>query len=453
MQLMIKELKTELDAFSLFKLFKNEKQVIFLDSGMNPENLGRYSIIVFNPFATLKCKRGLVEINKANKRHIKEGKAFAALRELLQEYSFTNTTNLPFIAGGVGYLAYDLCREIENIPETGKDDIDIPDLYFNFYQSSIVVDNLQKKVYATFLNKDNNGENPIEYIETIISSGKLEFPEENLDVNKAIESNFNKEEYLKSIKKVKEYIRQGDVYEVNLTQRFSAPITKTPCEVYASLRGINKAPFAAFMKLDGFSIVSSSPERFIKVKDGNIETRPIKGTIKRGNCSEEDAKNREQLAQSEKDKAELLMIVDLERNDLSRICKKGTLNVEELFKIEEYPTVFHLVSTITGQLKENIDIVDCLNATFPGGSITGAPKIRSMEIIDELEPNLRSIYTGSLGYLGFDGNADLNIVIRTIVIKNQQAYFGVGGAITWDSDPDAEYRETLDKGVALMRVL
>ncbi|SMB96334.1 aminodeoxychorismate synthase, subunit I [Desulfonispora thiosulfatigenes DSM 11270] len=453
MQVIYKEITTYLDDFSIFSLFKNEKEVIFLDSSMKDKILGRYSIIVFNPFLSFKGKESKFKIERGNNIEFSEGSSFEKLRELLNEYQFINDTPLPFIAGGVGYLAYDLCNEIENIPKTTIDDVNIPDIYFNFYKGSIVIDNILNKVYAGHL-KDAECESYFEFVtEKIIKGKTANFNDEKLTKNKNIKANFSKQAYLDTIKKVRNYIKQGEVYEVNLTQRMECPLNKESYDIYQNLRKINKAPFSAFMNLEGITILSSSPERFIKIKDRNIETRPIKGTMRRGRTKEEDEQNKTFLQNSEKDQAENLMIVDLVRNDLSKICKKRTVKVQDLFKIEEYPTVFQLVSTVAGKLKDEVDIVECLQATFPGGSITGAPKIRSMEIIDELEPNQRNIYTGSIGYLGYDGNMDLNIVIRTIVIKENKAYFGVGGAITWDSNEEEEYRETLDKGHALMRVL
>jgi len=238
-----------------------------------------------------------------------------------------------------------------------------------------------------------------------------------------------------------------------MTQRFKTELKYKPIELYKRLREINPAPFASYFDFEDAIIVSSSPERFISIRDGIIETRPIKGTRPRGNTKEEDLKNRLELENSEKDKAELLMIVDLERNDLSRVSKVGSVKVPELFVIEEYATVFHLVSTVHGELKEDITPIECLKYIFPGGSITGAPKIRSMEIIDELEPNRRGIYTGSIGYIDFNGNTDLNIVIRTMILKDDNVYFQVGGGITWESDADMEFEESLDKAKALMEAL
>lgn len=455
MEPIYKEISTELDTFSLFSLFKKEKEVIFLDSSLENKNLGRYSILTFNPFLSFKGKNGKLTVKDGHKEKISTGSSLEKLGELLEKYHIINDTPLPFIGGGVGYLSYDLCREIERIPKKGLDDVNIPDIYFNFYKGSIVIDNILSKVYLGYIDKnDPQCKVFFKYVQDKIKYGtKTTFVKTNIPENKHITANFSKEEYLKAVQKVRNYIKQGEVYEVNLTQRMQSPITRSTYEIFKDLRHTNPAPFAAFMDLEDFSIISSSPERFIKIKDRTIETRPIKGTIRRGKNKKEDEKNKLFLTNSEKDKAENLMIVDLERNDLSKICKPKTVKVTELFKIEEYPTVFHLVSSIIGKLKKDASIVDCLKATFPGGSITGAPKIRSMEIIDELEPNLRNIYTGSIGYIGYDGNVDLNIVIRTIVIKENRAYFGVGGAITWDSEEEAEYIETLDKARALIKVL
>ena len=238
-----------------------------------------------------------------------------------------------------------------------------------------------------------------------------------------------------------------------MTQRFKCKIKEEPFEIYKRLRKGNPAPFAAYLNLENLSVLSSSPERFINLHEGNIITTPIKGTTPRGENEEEDQYYRLQLFNSEKDKSELLMIVDLERNDLSKVCIPGTVKVIELFKIEKYATVFHLVSTISGKLKKDKDFSDLIKAVFPGGSITGAPKIRAMEIIDELEVLNRNIYTGSIGYIGFDGNLDLNIAIRTINIKDETAYFGVGGGITYESDSESEYEETLIKAKALIKAI
>lgn len=450
MDILIEEIKTVLDAFDIYSLFKADNTVTLLDSGMDAEKLGRYSFIGLNAFSTFKYKNGTCTINN----EIFQCKnPFKHLKHLINKYKIENNTDFPYIAGAMGYFSYDLRTVIEDTEALAVEDVKIPDCYFYFYDNAIIVDNLQKKVFVTALGILNSPNHSIKNIKNIISSGtKVKYPKlkEN---NVNFISNFKKNEYIDTVETVRQYIRSGDIYITNLTQRFFCETNKSPYEVYRDLRHINPAPFAAFMNIEDFSIVCSSPERFLEIKNNIVETRPIKGTRPRGKNKEEDLKNKQQLIDSEKDHSELLMIVDLERNDLSKVCKPNSVKVTELFQLEEYSTVFHLVSTVVGELKNEYTAIDCIEACFPGGSITGAPKVRSMEIIDELEPTRRNIYTGSIGYLGFDGNADLNIVIRTILIKNGKAYLGVGGGITWESHKESEYDETLDKAVALMRAL
>jgi para-aminobenzoate synthetase component I len=256
-----------------------------------------------------------------------------------------------------------------------------------------------------------------------------------------------------AVGRVREYIAAGDVFQVNPSHRFEADLKIPPYELYKRLRTVNPAPFASYLNFPGVAIVSASPERFLRVQGDLVETRPIKGTRPRDKNSAEDERLAYELVHSAKDRAENVMIVDLERNDLGRVCRYGTVKVTELAILETFPTVFHLTSTVTGKLRRGKSNIDLLKATFPGGSITGAPKVRAMEIIDELEPTKRSVYTGSIGYLGFNEDMDINIVIRTFLIKEGKAYFQVGGGIIYDSDPEAEYMETLDKARALIRAL
>jgi para-aminobenzoate synthetase component 1 len=267
--------------------------------------------------------------------------------------------------------------------------------------------------------------------------------------------NFTYESYTAAIRRAKEYIAAGDIYQVNLSQRFYAPLQSDGFTLYNRLRTTNPAPFAAYLRhLDVVEVLSSSPERFLRLEaDGLVETRPIKGTIARGATPEEDRRLAEQLQASIKDRAELLMIVDLERNDLGKVCEFGTVRVPELFALESYETVHHLVATVHGRLRAGMGPVDLLRATFPGGSITGAPKIRSMEIIDELEPTTRAVYCGSIGYISAHGRMDLNIAIRTFIVRGGEVFYQVGGGIVADSDPHAEYVETLHKGRGLAAAL
>ncbi|MCC3864042.1 aminodeoxychorismate synthase component I [Terrisporobacter petrolearius] len=443
---MIKEINTKLSAFEIFTIFKDEKDSFILDSAMDKNKLGRYSFISSNPFKTLKYKN-------SNENPLD------FLQEELNKYKVENKTQLPFIGGAVGYLSYDLGNYIEKLPRSAKDDLNGYDLYFGLYDSVIVVDHLKEKTYIAtpdldvkkeenlVLNIENkideaeiNGVNPICYEEKEVSPTKLK-------------SNFTKKEFENSVEKVRQYIKNGDIYQANLTQRFSGKTTLSSYELYRDLRKVSPAPFGAYLNFDDFNILSNSPERFIKCMDKKLETRPIKGTRPRGKNKEEDLKLQEELRNSEKDKAELLMIVDLERNDIGRISKIGSVKVPELFVIEPYANVNHLVATVVGELDEDKDAVDAIKATFPGGSITGAPKIRAMEIIDELEPTQRNAYTGSIGYIGFNGDMDLNIAIRTVIKKEDDVYFQVGGGMTWGSDPREEYQETLDKAQSIMRAL
>jgi len=454
--MLIQEIETSLKSFEIYCLYKNEPYSFFLDSGMDHQGLGSYSFIGANPFFVFKSKADLINIEENGIISTFQGNPFTKLKEILAKYQLDYPSELPFLGGAVGYLAYDLCHHIEDLPRTALDDVGIPDCYFGFYDGVIIIDHVHNKVFAAALGITSSAEEKVAAIIKRVTEGKTQCSASSPKGKKSpavFTGNFIKEDYLKAVNKIKEYIKAGDIYQANLTQRFEYQIEETPLELYGKLRQINPAPFASFIDFGEGHIVSSSPERYIRITGKNIETRPIKGTRPRGKTLEEDRKNRDELLASEKDKAELLMIVDLERNDLGRICKTGTVKVPELFHLEKYPTVYHLVATVVGELKDECDVVDCILASFPGGSITGAPKIRAMEIIDELEPTQRNIYTGSIGYIGFNGDTDLNIVIRTIVCKDQKAYFQAGGGIVWDSDAQEEYQESLDKAKAMMKAL
>jgi para-aminobenzoate synthetase component I len=449
MEIKIKEIKTGLDPFSIYSIFKDEREVIFLDSGRDPKNLGRFSFIGVNPFITLKGREEHCSINGADQNC----DVFEKLSELIKEYKCVNNTELPFIGGCIGYLSYDLGLTLDNISESSREDILIPYHYFVFYDNLVILDNRDRRTYISSCGILSDADSSIDTIKNRIFSGEKICYGPVKESSAEFTSNFTREEYMEAVGRVREYIKSGDIYITNLTQRFTAVTERSAYDMYKDLRNINPAPFAALMQLEGFEIISSSPERFMKIQKGRVETRPIKGTRPRGKTEKEDEFYKNELLASEKDRAELLMIVDLERNDLSKVCRPHSVKVTELFKLEEYSTVFHLVSTVEGYLKEGVDAVQCLKACFPGGSITGTPKIRAMEIIDELEGLKRGLYTGCIGYFGFDGNADFNIVIRTILKQGNRVYFGVGGGITWDSDEAAEYQETLDKAKALMRVI
>ena len=377
-----------------------------------------------------------------------------------------NEDELPkgiFKGGWIGYFSYELGRYIEKLPENTIDDLQMPLIRLCFYDRFIAYDHLEETFWLIALQLPEDTEKPEEKLEALekllAESKKLQIPSppaadiENIDFAQ-IRCNMSREYYLDAIKKIKRYIYDGDVYQINFSQRFECDYSTDPIALFHWQNHYNPSPYSAYIDTGNLQIVSASPEMFITIENGTISTKPIKGT--RPRVSEVDkgkrlnAQNFDELLASEKEKAELNMIVDLERNDVARICEPGTRKVSQPRTIETYPTVFHAVATVAGRLRKDITFCDILKAMFPGGSITGAPKIRSMEIIDETEPTARGVYTGSIGYIGLDGSVSLNIAIRTIIIKNKTAFAQTGGGIVADSAPEAEWDETLTKARALL---
>lgn len=445
----VKKLENYIDIYKIFKILKQEeigKDLAFLDSSLE-NKYGEFSIIALNSYLELKEKDGEFFINNEKSEENFED----YLSEYLKENEYKNYYNLPIISGAIAYFSYDYGRKFENIKTRHKKDIDMPEAVVTFYKTFIIENKKQKEIFIAY-----EDEKDLEILENLLKE-KISLLEEKQIEKKSeladFKSNFEKEEYLKTIDKMINYIIEGDIYITNMTQRLVVESSKKPLEVFEYLRTHNPSPFGAYLDYGDFQIVSASPERFIKMKNNFIETRPIKGTRKRGKTRKEDEELKQELLNSEKDRSELLMIVDLERNDLHRICEKKSVKVEELFEVETYSTVFHLVSTIVGKLKQEYNVVDVIKAMFPGGSITGAPKIRAMEIIDELENSRRDLYTGSFGYISMNGDCDFNIVIRTAVHQNGKYYLGVGGGITCESDLEFEYEETLQKAKAVLEAL
>jgi len=446
----IKELSTYYDPFYTYKRFKENIDSIFLDSSKEDKVLSKYSFIGLNVYKKFISKGREVLIDN---EVYKDVDPFQELEKLIDRYKLNISSDIPFISGAIGYFSYEIGRILEKLPDNSDEDFSIPDSMFIFFDNLIIFDLDKRKTYITALGQIEESTNSILKIEQYLEK-YTENEETGMEIpTNTFFSNFDKDEYEKSISALKGYIRSGDVYIANMTRRIWCNNDEDSFKIYEKLRKINKAPFSAYMNFKEFQVISSSPERFLSIIDGSVQTRPIKGTRPRGENIEEDEKNRNELINSEKDKSELLMIVDLERNDLSKVCKPNSVKVTEIFKIEEYATVFHLVANIEGKLKEGISSVKCIKECFPGGSITGAPKIRAMEIIEELERLKRNIYTGSIGYFDLRGNSDFNIVIRTIIKKDNKAYLGVGGGITWESIENDEWFETIDKAKALMGVL
>ncbi len=389
---------------------------------------------------------------------------FEKLQYALDKYKLERDylNSLPkgiFCGGWIGYFSYELGRYIEKLPETTLDDLQIPLIRLCFYDRVIVYDHIEDNFWLIALQLSNDIETPDEKLagleQLLAESQKITVPSphffdfDNIDFSQ-IRCNIDKNYYFNAIEKIKRYIYDGDVYQINFSQRFECDYNARPIELFHWQNHFNPSPYAAYIDAGRFHIVSASPEMFITINDGTISTKPIKGTRPRISETSIDARNFNELINSEKEQAELNMIIDLERNDVAKICECGTRKVIQPRTIESYPTVFHAVATVAGQLRKEITFCACLKAMFPGGSITGAPKIRSMEIIDETEPTARGVYTGSIGFLGIDRSACLNIAIRTIIIKDNTAFAQTGGGIVADSDPQAEWAETITKARALL---
>jgi para-aminobenzoate synthetase component 1 len=420
-----------------------------LESGSGFGELGRYTFWGTDPFLILRAKGRSIEIEDDRHTERLNGNPLEVLRQLLREHTMPCNPNDPPLASGgaVGYLGYDLRHFVEDLPKRATDDLHLPDLWMGFYRR-INID--EQRESFEFRVRELSTRNPEPGTSSTVGQEQGTRKEK-----RRVTSTFSKAAYLEAVRRVQGYILAGDVYQVNLSQRFEVPIRGAAADFYEQLTRMNPAPFAARLDCGEFSIVSVSPERFLKFDPVSrlVETRPIKGTHPRGKIPEEDEALAAELSRSEKDRAEHLMIVDLERNDLGRVCEVGSVHVPELWRLERHPTVWHLVSTVRGKLRPGLDRIDLIRATFPGGSITGAPKIRAMEIIDEVEPTVRGIYTGAIGYVGFDGRMDLSIAIRMATVRDGMAYFHVGGGIVADSDPEMEYQETLDKARAIFEVV
>lgn len=444
----VREIKNPISPLALFRSIGSLPNSFFLDSALLRKGLSRYSFLGWKPFLVIKTKGNEITLRDSSGAVQKQGNPFEELRHLLKAFQVEEMdTGIPFIGGAVGYLAYDLCHFIEHLPSSTLNDIEFPEMYFGFYDSVVAYDHSEKRCFLVGRNLDEVSK---ERTLRLLHKSSFGTAISKKTKGRSLKGNFSKERYLESVRRAKEYISQGDIYQINLSQRFETEIDSTAQELYLRLRKISPAPFSSCICFDDKAIVSSSPERFLRLSSGRVQTRPIKGTRPRGHNPETDHSLMQELLHSPKDNAELTMIVDLERNDLGRVCNYGSIRVVEKKVLEAYPTVFHLVATVEGDLHPRYDPIDLLKATFPGGSVTGVPKIRAMEIIDELEPTRRSVYTGALGYIGFNGDMDLSIAIRTFLVRGSTVFFQVGGGIVADSDPEEEYNETMHKARALI---
>jgi para-aminobenzoate synthetase component 1 len=452
---------------------------LLLESSLRSESLGRYSYLAADPWLVLRSKGDALERHSAGGIERGTGDPFAALASALSQHALEALPGLPpFQAGAAGYLAYDLCHHLERLPSPRFDDLDLPDMCLGLYDWVIAWDHLAGRawLFSSGLPLRDGGERsaraearargvrerlaaPVPALAapardrgapSLRGAGPRTAAVSGMP---GVVSTFSREEYLRAVERTREYVLAGDIFQANLSQRLEAALAEHPFALYARLRRRNPAPFAAYFDCGDAVVVSASPERFLRLSGDCVETRPIKGTSPRGFNPRHDSALGVALTESEKDRAENVMIVDLLRNDLSKVCRDHTVEVPELCRVERYATVHHLVSTVVGRLRPGLGPVDLLRATWPGGSISGAPKVRAMEVIAELEPTRRGVYTGSLGYFSFGGAVDTNIAIRTFVVKGGRACFQAGGGIVADSDPAREYEETLDKARGMVAAL
>lgn len=454
----LKEILFE-NPWKIFTKFKDRDGSIFLDSAQTQAATGQYSFIGIDPFLIINFKDKQANLN--NKIFTID--PFNLLLEKISEFPLgTTDATAPFQGGIAGLFSYELALYLEKLPIV-RDDMQFPDMLVGFYDLIIGFDHHRKKawIFSSGYPEKNETERKkrakkrLAWILSLLEKKTTySFSKSICHVND-IQSNFTAQSYQSAVIKTKEFILNGDIFQANISQRFitNLPPQLSPFDLYTRLRHFNPSPFAAYFHYQDTAIVSASPERFVKLNNGYVETRPIKGTRPRGNNTLTDNNLANELCHSSKDHAENIMIVDLMRNDISRVCENHSVIVTQLCQLESFPTVHHLVSVVQGKLKNNYHAIDLLQATFPGGSITGAPKIRAMEIIADIERIKRGPYCGSLGYIGFNGAMDTSILIRTFAIKQNSITFHAGGAIVLDSDPLNEYEETLAKAAVLKKSL
>ena len=437
------------DSSTLFSLIVDRPWSVFLDSGFPHSTQGRYDILAADPICTLVTKDTITEITHINSMIRSTADPFELLKEQLLP-SLVGYDHLPFNGGAIGYFSYDLARRLESLPVIANDAELIAQMAVGIYNWAVIVDHHKKESHLVGYECNTQQWQRLISLFSHLPNKPAFVP---FNVVSAVNSNMSKADYSNAFNRIKQYLKEGDCYQVNLAQRFTADCEGDPWTAYGKLRELNAAPFSCYLNMPDVQILSSSPERFLKLTNRQVETKPIKGTRPRKIDEIEDQQQINLLKNSHKDKAENLMIVDLLRNDISKTCKKGSVKVPLIFDVESYATVHHLVSTVTGLLADDKQAIDLLKSCFPGGSITGAPKIRAMEIIEELEPNRRGVYCGAIGYIGFNGTMDTNIAIRTLVHSHNTIRFWAGGGIVNDSLMEDEYQESYDKAGAMLDLL
>lgn len=445
------ELPYHPDSAGLFEAIADLPWAVFLDSGLHHPGQSRYDILSAQPYVRLVTRGGLTEIH-ADTIELSREDPFALVRRWLEPDPDARG-ELPFAGGAIGYFGYDLARRLEKLPAQAEDAERIPDMAVGIYDWACVVDHLERRSWLVGQGRDPETDLRWSGLVARFSAPLPEKARAPFCIGSPVASNMTREQYGQAFGRIMDYIREGDCYQVNLAQRFAARATGDAWSAYQRLRVINPAPFSAYFSTPYARILSASPELFLQVAGGCVETRPIKGTRPRSGHARADAEIAEALRASGKDRAENVMIVDLLRNDLSKNCRPGSVRVPKLFDVESYATVHHLVSTVTGELNAGRDAIDLLRGCFPGGSVTGAPKLRAMQIIEELEPHRRGVYCGAMGYISCDGGMALNIAIRTMVVSGGEIRFWAGGGIVADSVMEDEYQETFDKAAAMLKLL
>ena len=466
-----KEVLADLDTpVSAYMKMCGGEYSFLLESVEGGEKWARYCFLGFDPSIIISIKGNEVVVEKngqAKSILITQGNPLVGLKDILARYQPVDVEGLPRFSGGaVGFVSYDMVRSFEDLPEDTVDDLQVPDARFVITDTLLIFDNVAqtiKIVSNAHVDNENIEESYNQAVKNIDAIEKKLRTSLPVDVNNknspkidslnCIESNFKKEHFINSVQKIKNYILEGDVIQVVLAQRLKFNISKDPFTIYRALRSINPSPYMYYLKFGDLEIVGSSPEILVRLEGDKIEVRPIAGTRKRGQSEEEDQALENDLLNDEKELAEHIMLVDLGRNDVGRVAKINSVSVNEKFTIERYSHVMHIVSNVQGELKKGLDGYDVLAATFPAGTLSGAPKVRAMEVIEELEPTRRGLYGGAVGYISFNGNMDTAIAIRTLLIKNKTAYLGVGAGIVADSIAENEFEETMNKGKALLKAI
>jgi len=461
-----REIMADMDTpVTAFKKIDDGTYSFLLESIEGGEKWGRYTFLGASPSVVIRTRGDLVEILKSGDAPVslQSKDPLDAVREYLSRFEPVEVDGLPrFFGGAVGYLGYDMVRYFEDLKSDKPAEIGAWDSCFLITDTLLIFDSVRQKIkvvanaHLEGVTADDAYLDAIGRIDALIARLKAPLPQQGTITGGkpvVLSSNMHRSDFEKAVEKAKEYVRSGDIIQVVLSQRFSAELTVDPLDIYRVLRTLNPSPYMFFLRMDDTLVVGASPEVMVRKEGERVELRPIAGTRPRGASMDEDLRLEQELLADPKERAEHVMLVDLGRNDLGRVCKTGTVKVSELMTVERYSHVMHIVSNVQGEIEGGMDAFDLVRATFPAGTLSGAPKVRAMEIIDELEPSKREIYGGAVGYFSFSGNMDLAIAIRTLVIKDGKIHLQAGAGIVADSDPAAEYQETVNKAMAVVKAI